>query len=150
MLNLPASCGWMTVSFGSVKIGSASYVQDVPVDCLDAFIQYFENSDSVFHLELDAEGYMIGVIEFDQSLYRVSTDTDCGLNAEEITGSKVGTGLYASNCEILTIMAKELIEDVRNELDSCIDWEEILEGKARENRKNMLLNKCNQLEKLIT
>lgn len=42
MLEKP-SFGWTKVSVSGIQIGVASYIEDVPLICLDTFISYFSN-----------------------------------------------------------------------------------------------------------
>ena len=149
MLGRPA-IGWVHVQFGNINIGPASYVMDIPTVCLDTFIGYFSGNQKKFHLELDSEGYYIGVVEFNETLYRVSNDVPSGLNITEIDGTAMGLDLYASNEEILTHMAKELISDVKEDLDEWVVWEcDDMSDEEKINRCKMLLEKCHQLEDLI-
>ena len=67
-------CGWTNVSIGEIKMGSASYIEDVPMNCIEAFINYFSLKSKLglaFHLTFDAEGYSFGIMQFNDDLYSV-------------------------------------------------------------------------------
>lgn len=59
MLSTPV-CGWTTVSIGDFTM-RASYLTDIPGDCLNAFIHSFE-SDLPAAIEFDAEGWEFTLI----------------------------------------------------------------------------------------
>lgn len=144
--------GWTHITCGTVNVGPASYIEDVPMDCLNAFIRYFTDDASAFNLCFDAEGYNIGIIEFGQSLYKVSTDVAEGLNVKEIDGSAVGLDWYASSDEILMVLAKELIHDIRAYMDTWVShWiSDDLSAREKLDRRQTFIDKCMELESLIS
>ena len=76
MLGTPIN-GWAEIKIGQEKIGNASYLTDPAMDCLDAFLRYFDtNSFLPFGLIFDAEGYYFGIMEFADYLYIADDKTD--------------------------------------------------------------------------
>lgn len=153
MLSTP-KCGWTRVSCGKADIGPASYLTDVPGDCLDAFISYFSGkTGQSFCLEFDAEGYSVGILEFGSSLYQVSTATEDGsLDIREISPSRMGLTEYALPGRMLKALASELISDIRGSLDGWVYWldgPDELGTDAAVKRRSELEGKCRQLENMI-
>ena len=69
MLSKPCH-GWTIVQIGPNSIGTASYIEDVPLDLLDAFIAYFNQKTKYlpFSFVFDAEGSHFGIIEFNDGM----------------------------------------------------------------------------------
>ena len=63
MLSKPGH-GWTIVQIGLNSIGTASYIEDVPMDLLDTFIAYFNQKTKYlpFSFVFYAEGYHFGII----------------------------------------------------------------------------------------
>lgn len=146
--------GWTRVSCGTADIGPASYLTDVPGDCLDAFIGYFGGqTEQNFCMEFDAEGYSVGILEFGNSLYQVSTATEDGsLDVREISPSRMGLPEYTLPGRMLKTLAAELVSDIRGNLDGWVYWldgPDTLETEDAAKRRAELEGKCRQLEKLI-
>ena len=153
MLSAP-KYGWTRVSCGTADIGPASYISDVPGNCLDAFISYFgSKTGQNFCVEFDAEGYSIGIMEFGSSLYQVSTATEDGsLDVREINPSCMGLPEYTLPDRMLKLLAAELVSDIRANLDGWVYWLDVPDEagkKETENLKSELEAKCRQLEDLI-
>lgn len=153
MLNKPMY-GWTDVQCGTEILGSASYLTDVPMDCLDAFITYFsqEYKSLGFSIEFDAEGYSFGLVEFAGSLYEMDTATNSNIpNIKEITPQMLNMGPYERPLEMLKGLGKELASDIENHLEDWAMWNPGDEEDKTEieKRKDILREKCEKLKSLI-
>lgn len=137
MLEFP-KYGWTTVSIENFR-EPASYLTDVPMDCINAMIYALENNTD-FCVNFDAEGYSYKIIADWYNTFIIMTKNE----PELIT-------IKNKNRDIL---AKELIKDIENNLKdwctfSCIIDEENEESKNeyREYKKN-LIEKIEKLKEL--
>ena len=153
MLGTPIN-GWAEIKIGQEKIGNASYLTDPAMDCLDAFLRYFDtNSFLPFGLIFDAEGYYFGIMEFADYLYIADDKTDDDkLNLREINPIDLNLTEYAGHHEILTCLAKECVNDIVDNLEGWVHWftyanetEENLEKRRQE-----LLSKIKHLKNYIS
>jgi len=153
MLREPKA-GWTNIYFGNEYLGCASYITDVPIDLLNAFISYFSQKEKYlgFHVEFDAEGYIFGIIQFNNILYEIDTATDSYIpNLKELDPKLLGLESYSNADEVLLCLAKEVIFDINNYLELWVSWEadEFMSKEEKEKRKNELEEKSFILEKLI-
>lgn len=146
--------GWTTVSFGNIELGQASYLTDVPVDVLDTFISYLTQDYFVhgFNTTFDAEGYMFSIVEFDGSLYLIDSKTDADEpNIKELKPESLGLNQYEKLTNIIIHLANEFINDLENNLQDWVDWEDFEEttDEERKIRKELILTKVEILKRLI-
>ncbi len=149
--------GWTEVVIAGWKIGTASYVDDVPNLVLDAFTSWFAAAESGsyvgFCLEFDAEGYHFGIIEFGGELYTIDDqypiegypDPGHALNVKELKGTP---GILRSR---LSELGLEAVKDIRENIDDWKFWNPVCEGDevTAERYKAEYLRKCSILEELI-
>ena len=122
--------GWSDVSLGNFK-GRCSYLTDVPVDILNAFINAikYDLPASVFFEEEGSEFILVS------SLYNTYIISD-----------RKETKLYQSEVSIFEL-AKEVISDIDTNLDEWIDWMNYQDYDSKE-RTFLLSTKIDELKKL--
>ena len=122
--------GWSDVSLGNFK-GRCSYLTDVPVDILNAFINAikYDLPASVFFEEEGSEFILVS------SLYNTYIISD-----------RKETKLYQSEVSIFEL-AKEIISDIDTNLDEWIDWMNYQDYDSKE-RTFLLSTKIDELKKL--
>lgn len=138
MLEKP-SFGWTKVSVSGIQIGVASYIEDVPLICLDTFISYFSNQIGNFIIEFDGEGTEFGLVEFCASLCALETVGD-KIEIREIDAS-------ASAAALLFQLGNKLVRDIEKNLDDWVKWNDF--ESDPEHRKHMLTEKCKMLKEII-
>lgn len=123
--------GWSDVFIGDFK-GRCSYLTDVPVDILNAFINAikYDLPASVFFEE---EGSEFTLVSSRYNTYIIS-------DREE-------TKLYQSEISIFEL-AKEVISDIETNLDEWIDWMNYQDYDSKE-RTFLLSSKIEELKKLV-
>lgn len=153
MLSKPVH-GWSTVKIGVFK-KTASYLTDVPMDLLDAFIQYFNEKNHLpfgVNFEGESEG-MFGIIEIGDELYLhtelFSEETDVMRELKLIKPEDYGFGYFARPKELLRKMAEEVIADIKENLEAWVNWDldpECDPDEAFSKRRNLLNMKIALLE----
>lgn len=145
--------GWTHVWVGDMFLGPASYIADVPVDCLDAFLNYFSINNKLgisFNLTFDAESYSFGLVQFDDCLYAIYIK-NVPIKLEQIDPTSLGLDKYCSSEEVILTLAKELVSDIRKYLSDWIQWD--LCGDETDDdilkRKALLEERCQRLELLL-
>jgi hypothetical protein len=108
------SCGWTYVTIGDFT-GPASYLTDVPMDCMSHMIDALEDGRD-FCASFDAEGWS----------YKVISDEYWTAVIEEKNGPVLHTIDGVNKFDL----AKELIADVKENLDAWADW--FMDDKAEE------------------
>jgi len=105
-------CGWVTVTLGEFT-DRASYLTDVPVDCLDALIFAVDHYRPAA-IRFDAEGweYTITFTMYETYIVRIK---DC-------------TELFIVNEDMIDI-AKEVISDIERDYKSWMDWDDFNDGE---------------------
>lgn len=142
MLSKP-NAGWTDITIGDIMIGTASYIEDIPVNVLNAFIEYFNEDNCLnFSIEFDAEGYFFGLVEFNGELFVINNQT-----GEKIPNmTKVSTDALR---KILGKLAVEVIQNIQENMMSWVLWDfddlEYKNDKKVEERKNLLNKKCDLL-----
>ena len=121
--------GWCNVKIGDFK-GVASYLTDVPFNCLAAFIQYLDRSSNINSVSVyfDEEG-----TEF----YTVFNYCNTYIIIEREENPELK---YLNNIGIKQL-ANELIEDLERDFDKWVNWEcydEPKEGRAEELRLGII------------
>ena len=123
--------GWTTLNVGRFS-ERVSYLTDVPIECLDAFIYALENSvpATVF---FDAEGYDYHLVSSYYETYII-----------------IGDKLFISNKDYVDI-AKELCCDIEKYFDGWVDWMgyEIDADEDIKRRSDVLKSKLNKLKSLL-
>lgn len=127
--------GWTNLQLGCFE-SRASYLTDIPMDCLDAFIYALENNKPIT-IFFDAEGWDFHLISSYYGSYIISNENDesdlCLIN-----------GSFKE-------LARELVEDIEKYLDGWINWEwfSLDEEDEFNERKEELNNKLLILKGLI-
>ena len=107
MLTKPAH-GWTNLNFSNF-LERASYLTDIPNDCLDAFIYALQtNNPAVVYF--DAEGFDFHLVS---SFYRSYIIRDKEDNTVDT---------YVIEKDIIEL-AKELVYDIENDFDAWLQWE---------------------------
>ena len=126
--------GWINVAIGDFN-ERASYLTDIPNDCLDAFI-YAINRGSPAVVHFDAEGY-------DYLLIASYFESYIIIEKEKLE-------IYQFDIN-LTDLANELINDIKKHIDEWSDWLSYRNHTKREVRKNkkILMKKITKLEQIL-
>ena len=149
MLGKP-DAGWTDIKIGTQYIGTASYLDDVPIDTLDAFLKYYQGAP--FQVEYDAEGYHFGLFTFDGNVFIVDNKSDDDEIHTRIVKSETDYfGGYETAEKVIHVLAKECVNDIREYIDGWVDWFSYAEltPNEGETRKNTLLGKADILESYI-
>lgn len=119
--------GWTNLQLGDFS-QRASYLTDIPNDCLDAFIYALHNNVPAV-VYFDAEGWNFHLVS---SWYRSYVIVD-----------KDETTVYAID-KTMFKLAKELINDIENNFDIWLGWD--MEEDYVEENKEKFKEKLNQLQ----
>ncbi|MBQ3421517.1 MAG: hypothetical protein IJH34_07570, partial [Romboutsia sp.] len=106
MLSIP-KYGWTNVTIEEFE-GVASYLTDVPIDCLISFINALENNDIPASIFFDEEGSYFTVVS---RMYETYIIVEREEQPELITINKSTISL-----------AKELIYDIESNLEEWVLW----------------------------
>lgn len=109
MLSKP-DCGWTLVTIGDFR-ASASYLDDVPVMCLEAFINGIRDWLPVC-LKFDAEGWHFYLIAEEYHSFVFSNDVN---SMEEARILEYDVSMFD--------LAKQLISDIETSIEGWICWE---------------------------
>lgn len=123
--------GWTNLQIGQFS-ERASYLTDVPNDCLDAFIYALQNKVPIT-VFFDAEGWDFHLVA---SYYQSYVIVD-----------KDDAKMFAFDKTVLEL-AKELYEDINNNFDSWVNWESYDDDDTDEEKEiktETLVAKLNQL-----
>ncbi len=132
MLSTPEA-GWCKLTIGCWS-DRCSYLSDVPMKLLKIFLSLYK--DSTLHVcNFDAEGWENNII-FNKKMTLITSDKDNG---------------YETTINISSdTLAKELIADIRRDIDKWVIWdfnsEDEFTDDQKEQRKQKLLNLCNEIE----
>mgnify|MGYP001027098604 CR=1 FL=1 len=134
MLSKPEH-GWADVEIGDFR-GRASYLTDVPNDCLDAFIYALANNAPTV-IYFDAEGWEYYLVASYWNSY-VITDKD---SAE----------VYYSDLSYRAL-ANELIDDIENNIDDWANWMcyRDFDDSELEQNKQVLEGKLQKIKMLLS
>lgn len=117
MLSKP-SVGWTTVKLGDFE-DRASYLTDVPHDCLDAFIYTLENHRPAV-VFFDAEGWNYHIVFSYYTTYILMEKDELEVYEVELD---------------FTELAKELVDDIEQNIDDWANWDICFEDEFIENKK---------------
>lgn len=123
--------GWCSFELGNFQ-GSPSYLTDVAVDLLDAFIDYY------------AKGYGVAVFDEEGSFFTlVLTRYNWGIFLIEEKHCAILHDFSNMNVDDL---AKELVNDIEGDLSGWYDFLLLNDEKERERYKNELDKKIAELK----
>jgi len=109
----------------------ASYLIDVPNDCLDAFIYALQTNNPAI-VYFDAEGYDFHLIS---SYYRSYIIRDREDNSVDTYVIEKGT----------IELAKELVNDIQRDFDDWLNWESYDDGEYAEVNRDVFKEKLSIL-----
>ncbi len=137
MLSTPKH-GWSEITIGNWS-DRCSYLDDVPFDLLKAIKHLYETYYTPVCVCFDAEGYEYTIV-FDLFYTHI------------ISSKSDGEGFNYFSIDInIDDLAKELISDIRRDIDGWSKWL-CYSDKPEDNifeRKRFLLNLCDSLERCI-
>jgi len=126
MLTKPNS-GWTNVLIDDFS-ERASYLTDVPNDCLDSFIYGLKNNVPIA-IYFDAEGYDYHLVSSWNSSYIIMDKINATITIDK-------------NIEEL---AKELIDDIENNFEDWLNWECYDDGEYAETNRDVFKEKLSIL-----
>lgn len=147
--------GWVNIYIGEKPIGCTSYLTDVPFDLLDSMIQYLSDDNQLnYSVEFDAEGYHFGLIEISEDLYIYDTAVmeEDKINLTRIDPEDLGLESYASAKDIVYLLAREVISDIKTNFKDWLYWmdgPDTMTLTYKKARKKDLNERLKKLEKLI-
>ena len=122
--------GWTILQLGNFS-ERASYLTDIPNDCLDAFIHALQTNNSAI-VYFDAEGFDYHLIS---SFYRSYIIRDKENNKVDI---------HVIEKDILEL-AKELVNDIQRDFDKWLNWESYDDGEYAEVNREVFREKLSLL-----
>jgi len=123
--------GWTNLQFDNFS-ERASYLTDVPKDCLDAFIYALQTNNTAI-VYFDAEGYEFHLVSSYYRSYIIVDNYD----------NKVKT--YTIDKNIIKL-AKELIDDIENYFEDWLNWECYNDGEYTETNRKVFKEKLSMLK----
>ena len=133
MLSIPQA-GWCELEIGNFK-GTPSYLTDVPADLLTAFIDYYKKGIGAAFF--DEEGTEFNLLLSDYSVYIIYID-------------------YENNCTLydfplidINKLAKELITDIKSNIDSWASFYASAVSLLAWDNKFKLITLASKLEELV-
>jgi len=122
--------GWTHLNFENFS-ERASYLTDVPNDCLDAFIYALQtNNPAVVYF--DAEGYDYHLISSYYRSYIIRDKEDNKVNIHVIEKGIIE-------------LAKELVSDIEKDFDDWLNWECYDDGEYAEVNRDVFKEKLSLL-----
>jgi hypothetical protein len=120
--------GWTNLQIGDF-IERASYLTDIPNDCLDAFIYALRNSNPAV-IFFDAEGWDFHLVASYYQSYIIVDKDDTKVYVFEKT---------------IKELAKELYEDIKNNFDDWLNWDLYDTVEEKEENERGLKKKLSDL-----
>lgn len=135
MLDTPQH-GWSNISIGSWH-DRCSYLDDVPVVLLNTLRQFLNTKLPVV-VKFDAEGYEY-IIAFDFGMVHIITESEDG-DSYQLSSQEVN----------IPALAKELVEDIRRDIDAWANWQDFAIRTEDDivKRKSVLLDLRNRVSEL--
>lgn len=145
--------GWVDITIGKSKLCTASYLSDVPMNISNSMISYFSKENQLpYGINFDCEGSSAGIIEIDNDLYLWNDSIEPVKSLKKIDPEEFGLEKYACAKDIVKALSKEIMEDIKTNIDECINWaldEDSTKGD-RWIRKTELKNAVHKLKYLLT
>ena len=127
--------GWSKIKIGDFT-GIPSYITDVPVDLLTVFIDYYINNTSA--MLFDEEGSEFTIVLSNEFIYVIYFTQDCE------------TIFYEFPEIFINDLAKELIEDIENNLDSWSRFSASINSEEEiSQERELLINLISELKGMI-
>lgn len=129
--------GWCNVEIGDF-VGTASYLNDVPFNCLNSFITYFTKGNYIncIAVSFDEEGTEFTIVSSYDGTYII------------IERGSEPTLKHYYNIDI-KLLANELIEDLERDFDAWVRWECFDDYEPEKSRVEELRSKIEELRQLI-
>jgi len=139
MLEKP-NAGWTKVCIGDF-IDRASYITDVPVKCLKAFINGY-SSNLPIAINFDAEGHeYLLIVDYYETHIITDEDTEYIVNRDY---SLISFDVKRND------LAKELINDIESNLEEWVQWDLFIDdGVNSVERREELTQLIEELKALI-
>ena len=127
--------GWSKIKIGDFT-GIPSYITDVPVDLLTVFIDYYINNTSA--MLFDEEGSEFTIVLSNEFIYVIYFTQNC-------------EAIFYEFPEIfINDLAKELIEDIENNLDSWSRFSASINSEEEiSQEREVLINLISELKGMI-
>ena len=123
--------GWCDFKLGSFT-GTASYLTDVPIDLLDAFIDYYTKGYGVVVFDEEGSYFTLVLTRYNQGVFVIEERDVVALSSFNIMNPND--------------LAKELINDIENDLTR---WSIEFTFDDIAQHKNEILQKIEELKQLI-
>jgi len=120
--------GWVYLQLGNFS-ERASYMTDIPNDCLDAFIYALQNNSPTV-VYFDAEGWDFHLVASWYGSYVI-------LDKDAVKVFEINKNVFE--------LAKELYEDINNNFDDWLNWGYAFDEEEIKEYKGKLITKLNQL-----
>ncbi len=138
--------GWSTITLNSKEVCEGGYITDIPNDFLDGFIYLLSGKQYrgvviTAHLEPCNFFLVLSTGFCEENNYYEITE---GNRRHELIGERV----YLNNVNYVE-MAKELIEDIENDLDNWAGFSCDICGKTKEEAETKFLRNKNKIIKKI-
>ena len=127
--------GWSKLKIGDFT-GIPSYITDVPVDLLTVFIDYYKKNTSA--MLFDEEGSEFTIVLSNEFIYVIYFTQNC-------------EAIFYEFPEIfINDLAKELIEDIENNLDSWSRFSASINSEEEiSQERELLINLISELKGMI-
>lgn len=139
MLRSPKN-GWIEVivNHDNLILCKASYLTDVATDLIKAFLKYFNTGE--FHVEFECETYQAALTLFNDDLYFIFNEGfEAGfIGGLELTNNICGLPDSIKLNEKMCFLAKELIDDIKENLTDWIWWDAVTVTEAVKNEHELL------------
>jgi hypothetical protein len=136
--------GWVQIRIGEFE-ERASYLTDVPIDILEAFIELYKHHKPVA-IKFDAEGweYIIVIDHYQTHIidYTYRTDDEY-LNSEDEKQVLITVEINKND------LAKEFISDIERDYDKWVRWMYYDEKDTIAERKEYLDTKLQELKSFV-
>lgn len=131
MLTTP-DAGWTTIKIGDWQ-DICSYLCDPAHELLEA-VDYTLLTGNKTICEFDAEGYNYMMIISDSDVYIITEKDDISITQQSIE---------------ISDLAKELISDIRKDIEKWVHWQPDEDEKYYSNERNYILTMCDAIEEII-
>ena len=126
--------GWCDFELGKWFFGRASYLTDVPMDSLDAFIDYHENGHGVVVLDSEGAGtFTLVMTAYNQSIY--------------IVEERKERAIHFLDDFRFEDLERDLILDIERDMDGWVQFVADEDPEEHAQRRNELRQRVAKLKK---
>ena len=129
-----AKYGWCTLQIDEF-IGSPSYLTDVPVELLDAFIDYYERGYGCAEFDEEGSDFTFLITAYNLNIFIISRREESRLYDFSMTKN-------------IDKLAEELIEDIESHMYDWINFAVTDDSEELKIRRDILREKIVKLKKL--